>query len=168
MRYLAAGELESEPVKLDGAKVRNDENEDLGKVNGFIVDSDSGRPYYVVVDAGGWFRSKHYLLPVGHARRESESGAIVTDLPKERIKRFPGFDLSRFEKLTEDDMRRINDETCVVCSTTVVSYSADEPYAAAWERPEYRTPSWWRGSGSSKSAERDRNAESRQPDAARH
>ena len=48
--------------------VESPSGEHLGDVDGFIVDSESGRPYYVVVDAGGWFKSKHFLLPIGHAR----------------------------------------------------------------------------------------------------
>ena len=37
----------------------------LGEVDGFIVDVNDRRPYYVVVTAGNWFKSKYVLLPVG-------------------------------------------------------------------------------------------------------
>ena len=29
-------------------------------LEGFIIDVNSARPYYVVVNAGGWFRSNHF------------------------------------------------------------------------------------------------------------
>jgi hypothetical protein len=69
------------------------------------------------------------------------------DVTRERIKRFPGFDLDEFEKLTEDDVRRMNNEICEVCgvtTTTRTTYSSDEPIRAAWDRPDYAYPDWWR------------------------
>jgi hypothetical protein len=143
LRYVDADDLEDQTVDFDGLKVRNNAMDTLGEVDGFIVDSESGRPYYVVVDSGGWFKSKHFLLPVGHARMDADNDALVVDLPKDRIERFPGFDKDNFEKLTEADIRRINNETCTAVSTTAVSYSTTEPYTAAWDRPQYQRPTWW-------------------------
>src|ERR1700712_5109133 len=92
LRYVDAGDLDDETVEFDGLKVRNAQMETLGHVDGFIVDSTTARPYYVVVDSGGWFKSKNYLLPVGHARMDGDNDALVVDLAKDRIERFPGFD----------------------------------------------------------------------------
>ncbi|MQA28645.1 MAG: hypothetical protein GEU82_02240 [Luteitalea sp.] len=122
--------------------------ETLGHVDGFIVDSQRSRPYYVVVDSGGWFKSKHYLLPVGHARMDGDNDALVVDLPKDRINRFPGFDRSAFEKMSEKELRRFNDDTCQACSTTVIStsaesYSVTDPFEGQWNRPHYAEPTWW-------------------------
>jgi hypothetical protein len=50
-----------------------------------FVDSNSSRPYYVVVDTGGWFKSKHFLLPVGLTRFDADSQVLVTELSRERI-----------------------------------------------------------------------------------
>ena len=112
------------------------------------MDSKSSRPYYVVVDAGGWFKSKHFLLPVGHTRFDADEEVLVTELSRERIDRFPGFDKDNFEKLSDEDWKRFNDETCQACTVTGVSvvYAANEPYAAAWERADYSYPDWWRAS----------------------
>jgi PRC-barrel domain protein len=143
LRYVDADDLDNQTFDFDGLRVRNEAKESLGKVDGFIVDSESGRPYYVVVDAGGWFKSKHYLLPVGHARMDADNDALVADLSKERIERFPGFDKDNFEKLSEADLRAINDEICAVTSVTVVSYSASDSFASTWDRPQYAEPSWW-------------------------
>lgn len=143
LRYVEADDLGDQTIDFDGLKVRNAAMEKLGEVDGFIVDSDSGRPYYVVVDSGGWFKSKHFLLPIGQVRIDDDNDALVTDLSKERVNRFPGFDKDEFAKLSEDDLRRINDEICTVCSVTEVSYSTSEPISAAWNRPQYQQPTWW-------------------------
>src|SRR5439155_13402131 len=112
----------------------------------FIVDSETGRPYYIVVDSGGWFRSKHFLLPVGHAYLAAEREALVADLTRDQIDKFPGFDKDEFSKLSEDDLRRFNDDTCLACAIegVAVVYSATAPFSAAWDRPDYRYPDWWR------------------------
>jgi hypothetical protein len=146
LRYVAAGDLDDDVVDLDGMNVQSPTGEHLGAIDGFIVDAETARPYYVVVDSGGWFKSKHFLLPVGHARLDGEADALVAQIDRERIDRFPGFDRSEFEKLSEDDLKRYNDAICNACSTTgvVYTYSATEPYGRAWERPDYQMPDWWR------------------------
>jgi hypothetical protein len=141
LRYVEAGRIAASDLAIDGMKVRNDAMETLGKVNGFIVDSSSMRPYYVVVDSGGWFRSKDFLVPIGHARIDADRDALVVDIAKSRIERFPGFDLNEFGRLDESGIRRMNDAICEASTGTV--YAATEPLSAAWQRPEYRQPDWW-------------------------
>jgi len=143
LRYIDADDVDDQTLDFDGLKVRNPQMEKLGEVDGFILDSDSGRPYYVVVDAGGWFKSKHFLLPIGEVRLDDDKDALVTNLSKERVHRFPGFDKDEFAKLSEDDLRRMNDEICSVCSVTAVSYSTSEPVQSAWDRPQFARPTWW-------------------------
>ena len=147
LRYVDASSLH-DVVDFDGLNVESVTGEHLGDVDGFVVDSNSSRPYYVVVDAGGWFKSKHFLLPVGHTRFDADEEVLVTELPRERVERFPGFDKDRLETLADEDWRRFNNETCQACTITGVSvvYPTNESYAAAWERADYRYPDWWRAS----------------------
>ena len=146
LKYLPADDLEDQSVDFDGMKVESPSGEDLGKVDGFIVDADSGRPYYVVVDAGGWFKSTHFLLPVGHARLDGNGDAFLADVTKERVERFPGFDLTKFDTMTVDDLKRLNVETLRACTIAgvVYTYSEREPYTAAWNRAGFKHPDWWR------------------------
>jgi hypothetical protein len=146
LRYVNASDLDDDAIDFDEMNVESPVGEHLGDVDGFIVDADTTRPYYVVVGAGGWFKSKHFLLPVGHARLDADREVLVTDVPKNRVEKFPGFDRDTFETLTEKDLKHLNDETCSACAIDGVSvvYSAAEPYRAAWDRPDYRYPDWWR------------------------
>jgi hypothetical protein len=146
LRYMAADDLDHEAIDFDGMHVENPNGSHLGDVDGFIVDSDSGRPYYVVVDAGGWFKSKHFLLPIGHTSFDAANEVLTADLTRDQVQKFPGFDRSEFEKLSPEELRRFNDETCRACvieGVTVV-YTDGEPIAAAWDRPDFRNPEWWR------------------------
>ena len=66
LRYVDAKDLDDEATKFEGLEVDSVKNEKLGKVEGFIIDVTTGRPYHVVVGSGGWFKHKHFLLPIGH------------------------------------------------------------------------------------------------------
>jgi hypothetical protein len=148
LRYVDADHLDRDPIDFDGLRVESPTGEHLGDVEGFIADSSSSRPYYVVVDAGGWFKSKHFLLPVGHTRFDGDREVLEADLSRDHVERFPGFDKDKFETYSEAEWKRFNDETCQACTITGVSvvYSSTEPPDAAWERSDYRYPDWWHAS----------------------
>lgn len=151
LRYVDADRVTAPDLSFDGLKVRNDAMDTLGSVEGFVVDNASMRPYYVVVDSGGWFKSKDFLVPIGHARLDDDRDALVVNIPKERIERFPGFDRGEFETLKEDDIRRMNDAICDAVGDTPAAYtpashmptSSSDPLASVWGRPAYTQPDWW-------------------------
>jgi hypothetical protein len=145
LRYVDADNIENDDIDFNGMDVQSPTGEHLGSVDGFIVDSHSGRPYYVVVDSGGWFKSKHFLMPVGHVRFDTDAEALVTGVDRNRVNRFPGFDKDRFHQMSEADLKRINDDTCAVMAVegVAIAYAADEPIAHAWNRPDFRQPDWW-------------------------
>jgi hypothetical protein len=146
LRYVDAGDVKATSMDFDGMDVESPTGEHLGDVDGFIVDADRTRPYYVVVDAGGWFKTRHFLLPVGHAGLvvSDDGEALVADLTQEQVEGFPGFDKDEFEKLSDVDFKRINDEICLASAkTSDVTFDPNEPYSGAWNRPDYRYPDWW-------------------------
>ena len=104
LRYVDAGDLDDPTIDFDGMDVESHANEKLGDIDGFIVDVRAARPYYVVVDAGGWFTSKFFLLPVGHAALDSRRHRLIADVSRERVERFPGFDLEEFSRLSEAEL----------------------------------------------------------------
>ncbi|HTK29929.1 MAG TPA: PRC-barrel domain-containing protein [Vicinamibacterales bacterium] len=136
LRIIDAGDLDDADIDFGSVQVTNAAREKLGTVDGFVVDVDSGRPFYVVVDAGGWFKSKHYLLPVGHAQLDRARKAIVTDLERDRVNRFPGFDKHEFRAMSDEDVRQLGDETSRICGVADIT-------VAVWDRPTYRRPDWW-------------------------
>jgi hypothetical protein len=145
LRYLEADELADQVVDFDEMDVESPTGDRLGEVEGFVVDSVSGRPYYIAVDSGGWFKSKLFLLPVGYARLDRAREVIVAELTRDRVEKFPGFDKDAFQKFGKEELGRFNEETCRVCniSGVVYTYSETEPWSAAWDRPDFRHPDWW-------------------------
>jgi len=141
LRYVDAGDLDDSTVDFDGLDVRNTAGEKLGDVDGFILDVENGRPYYVVVDSGGWFKSKLYLIPIGHARLAADDDALIADLTRERIERFPGFDRDEFETLSDDEIDRMDDQLAAACCPTELRNQSAASRADRWSH--YRYPDWW-------------------------
>jgi len=142
LRYVDAGDLDDSSVKLDGLHVQSTQAEKLGTVDGFIIDVSSGRPYYVVVDAGGWFKSKFFLLPIGHVGLAATDRSLVADISKVHIDRYPGFDRGEFEKLTEADLKRMDEEiVAACCPSELVERSPATSRFETWKH--YRAPGWW-------------------------
>ena len=140
LRYVDATDLDDKAITLRGLEVDSSSGEKLGKIEGFIIDSNSGRPYHVVVGSGGWFRHKHFLLPIGHVALPPGGKTLVADLTKDRVERFPGFDTDEFKKLSEADLKALdNTMSAMCCPDDVVAIELVE-----WETaPHLASPSWW-------------------------
>jgi len=147
LRYLDADDVDDSVVDFDGLDVRGRDNEKLGDIDGFIVDSSSGRVYYAVVDSGGWFASRKFLLPVGHATIDRDRSALCVDLTRDALRRYPEFDERLFAGFSDDELRayeaRMED---VCCADEARTSAASSPTAWAFDsRRHYRQPDWWNG-----------------------
>jgi hypothetical protein len=139
LRYVDADDLHTSTVDFDGMNVDSVSDDKLGDVDGFIVDVSSGRPYYVVVEAGGWFKSKFFLLPIGHVSFDRTNKRLISDVPRDRVERYPGFDRGEFEKLSDDQLRTMDESIVGACcpGETMMSTSRFDQWA------HYRKPTWW-------------------------
>jgi hypothetical protein len=141
LKYVAVKDLDRSKRSFEDFTVEDPASETLGKLEGFIIDTGKAIPYYIVASAGGWFRSKHVLIPIGHVALDSESRKLIADVPKERVQRFPGFDLDLFPKLTQDDLDRMADAISRECCPDVAIEPAVISRVEVWAH--YRTPEWW-------------------------
>ena len=142
LRYVDADDLASSDVDFDDVTVESASGDTLGGVDGFIVDESTGRPYYVAVDAGGWFKSKLFLLPIGHVGFDSGRKRLIADVTKDRVERYPGFDRDEFEKLSDDELRRMDEQiVAACCPDQSVGQARDRSRFDDWSH--YKSPSWW-------------------------
>jgi hypothetical protein len=109
LRYVDADQLDSRVLDLDGLDVRNQHEDHIGDVEGLLIDSVSGRPRYLVIDSGGWFRSRQFLLPVAHARLDSDRRALRVDFDKDTINRFPEMRTDRYDSITDAELQRYDE-----------------------------------------------------------
>ena len=145
LRYLNAEDVDDSVVDFGGLTVRGQDDEKLGDVNGFIVDLASGRVLYIVVDSGGWFRSRRFLAPIGHAVIDQERGALKLDLTRERLHGYPEFEEARFSEFTDADLREFEARMAKACCP---EETLEDGSAATWAydtRRHYRQPDWWKG-----------------------
>jgi hypothetical protein len=129
LRYIDASAVSDQTLALDAMSVRNSDGDELGIVDGLVVDSGSGRALYVVVDAG-WFTSRHFLVPINQIDLEPSGAALRASLTKEQISRFPGLDLARFDELTESDIKRLSEPMSDVYEPGVPDPPAEPSEAA--------------------------------------
>jgi PRC-barrel domain len=142
LRYVDADELQSREFNFDDMEVNGSSGEKLGEVDGFIIDDATGRPYYVAVDAGGWFKSKLFLLPVGHAVLDRGRKRFVADLTRERVNNFPGFNRREFEDLSDEELCRMDEQIVgACCPSQVIDRTASASRFERWTH--YQSPSWW-------------------------
>ncbi len=142
LRYVDAEELATASLNFDDLDVESSSGDKLGTVDGFIVDRESGRPYYVSVDAGGWFKSKLFLMPIGHTAFDRTRKRLVADIARDRVNNFPGFDRREFETLSDDQLRGMDEQIAAACCPTeVVDRGASGSRFDRWAH--YKTPTWW-------------------------
>ena len=144
LRYLDAHDVNDSVVDFDGMEVRGHNDEELGHIDGFIVDAINRRVYYAVVDAGGWFSSKRFLLPIGHARLDRTSKTINADLSRDALKSYPRYNEEQFSVLSDDDLRAFERTTADACCP---GDPLGDVAVGAWHydnRRHYSQPDWWR------------------------
>jgi hypothetical protein len=140
LRYVDTGDLDKATIDFDGMNVDSNTGEKLGEVNGFVMDIHSARPYYVVVDAGSWFTSKYVLIPVGHIGLDAARRKMIADISRDRVKRYPGFDRDEFERLSPEELERMDEQMVSACCPDDLG---DRSSTRLYERRHYQSPSWW-------------------------
>jgi len=89
---IAAGE------DIRGAKVYGRNDEKLGTIDDVIFDHATGDIQYIVVDTGGWFSTKKFLVPAHRLHTSThDEGASSVNLDKEQVESLPRYDESDLE-----------------------------------------------------------------------
>jgi hypothetical protein len=143
LRYLDAGDVDDSTVDFDGLDVRGTDGEKLGDVDGFLVDPSSGRVLYTVVDSGGWFTSRRFLLPIGHTTVDTGARALRVDISGDKLRGYPEFSEDRFTTLSDADFRSYEHRMAAACCP-------DDATGNTWRSEtgrHYRQPDWWTPGG---------------------
>ena len=140
LRYLDAKDLDNSVVNFNRLDVRGSDGTKLGDVDGFLVDGSSGRVLYTVVDSGGWFRSRRFLLPIGHATVDRNAGALNVDVSRDRLTSYPEFDEGRFTSFSDEDFRTFDTAMAAECCP---DDEAIDPTSGPDARRHYKQPDWW-------------------------
>jgi len=119
--------------------LHNETGEHLGTLDGFVVDSESGRPIYYVIDSRGWFAGRRYVVPVGQIDADQGATALSTALTRAELARYPEFSPSAFTAMDDTDALRYERRLHRVFAPEIKPYDGRPVYE---DLPAFRTPTW--------------------------
>jgi len=104
---------------ITGEDVRNENGEDLGRIEDIMIDVDSGRIVYAVLSFGGFLGigDKYFAIPWEALKISSDGKEFIIDIPKEKLENAPGFDKDNWP--TSPDKQFVNN---------IYSYFGHRPY----------------------------------------
>jgi sporulation protein YlmC with PRC-barrel domain len=83
---------------IRGAAIYGRNDEKLGKIDDVIFDHSTGAIRYVVVDTGGWFSNKKFLVPPDRLNSSADhEGDFIVNVDKRQIESFPPYNESDLE-----------------------------------------------------------------------
>jgi len=137
LRFVGAKDL---PEARDrDVHLHNRAGEHLGTLDGFVVDSQSGRPIYYVIDSRGWFAGRRYVVPVGQIEADQASASLRTTLTRAELARYPEFSPSAFSAMDDHDAVRYERRLHRVFAPDSKPYDGRPVYE---NLPAYETPTW--------------------------
>jgi len=138
LRYIAAKDLPGAREEGD-LHLHSREGEHLGVLDGFITDSQSGRPIYYVIDSRGWFAGRRYVVPVGQIDADEAGTTLSTILTRSELSRYPEFSPSAFTAMDDHDSLRYERRLHRAFAPDSSPYDGRPVYE---NLPAYRTPTW--------------------------
>ena len=139
LRYIAARDLPGAREEGDLHLHNHEGGEHLGVLDGFIVESQSGRPLYYVIDSRGWFAGRRYVVPVGQIEPYEGATALHTTLTRKELARYPEFSPSAFTAMDDSDALRYERRLHRAFAPDTKPYDGRPVYE---NLPLYRTPAW--------------------------
>lgn len=93
---------------LAGDPVFNGAGENLGKIEDFMLDMESGRIRYAVLSFGGvlGIGNKLFAVPAEALTIDTERKCLVLDVDKERLENAPGFDKDNWPNFADPTLGR--------------------------------------------------------------
>ena len=137
LRFVGAKDLPE--AREHDVHLHNHAGEHLGTLDGFVVDSESGRPIYYVIDSRGWFAGRRYVVPVGQIEADEGATALRTALTRAELARYPEFSPSAFTAMDDNDALRYERRLHRVFAPDSAPYDGRPVYE---NLPVYRPPTW--------------------------
>ncbi len=92
---------------LTGNEVKNFQGESLGEIKDFMLDSNSGRVEYAVLDFGGFMNmgNKYFAVPMQALQLDTQEKCYKINQPKERLEQAEGFDKDNWPNMADPKWR---------------------------------------------------------------
>ena len=100
-------------------------NEKIGKIQGALVEENTGKIRYFIVDVGGWFSSKEVLVPAGLARIEGDN-VYFDSLTRDQASEMNAYDAARSYNYED----QASHDRAVFTKGTTAQHYTDKAYDA--------------------------------------
>jgi hypothetical protein len=104
LRYLAAARVDTPMGGLRDAVVLSQTDEELGRLNGILVDPTQRRLCYFVVESGHWPSRRQHLVPADFARMKPNRKALYLDVEADRFGEYEECRSDRLTEFSDDDL----------------------------------------------------------------
>ena len=86
-----------------GDDVRNMKDEDLGKIEDIMLDTNQGKIRYAVLSSGGFLGmgDRLFAIPWSALRQDRENKRFMLDIDADRLKDAPGFDKDNWPNMAD-------------------------------------------------------------------
>ena len=143
LQYVPASHVRD--FKYREFRIRNAAHEDLGSLDGLIVDARSHRPHYFVVDSGGWFVGQRFVIPIDALHPDPATQTLRTDLDRKAVEAYPPFNPDAYD--SGPDRPRAADESSTptwlmtgIWMTEASGFASVPPRAECDFQPSAHTP----------------------------
>ena len=104
LSYLDAESVRGPFPTCKDVSVWNEEDGDLGRLDGIVIDAEARQVEYLVVAEGGTFSRRRYLLPFSPARVDASRHALCVDAHKTDLVRCERFEPRAFHRFSDVDL----------------------------------------------------------------
>lgn len=102
--YLDAADVRGTFPTWDQVELRHNEDGEIGRLDGIVIDPAARHVQYLVVSAAGAFRRHQYLLPFRPTRLDVEHQVLCVDLHKTELRRCEKFEPNVFHRYSPEDL----------------------------------------------------------------
>jgi hypothetical protein len=94
-------------VSLNGDCVRDAQGEEIGRIEGVMLDASRDRIMYAVLSLGGSLGAdtRLFAVPWSVLRLNRDEACVVLDVPRKRLRAAPGFDRDSWPSITDQGWR---------------------------------------------------------------
>lgn len=93
--------------ELIKAQVRNPAHENLGEIAEVVIDKQTGKVNYLVLDFGGFlgFGNKYFAVPWNLFLYDNKEDCFILNVEKQRLKDAPGFDKEHWPNFSAPEFK---------------------------------------------------------------
>ena len=102
--YLDAESVRGPFASCKDVSVWNEDDGDLGHLDGIVLDAEARQVEYLVVAEGGIFSRRRYLLPFSQSRVDASRHALCVDAHRADLARCERFAPLAFHRFSDNDL----------------------------------------------------------------